>query len=56
MRRTPRDGSGSWFVLAELLKLQEIVQFPDDLVKIEGTQIHRGDVHVLAITDMKEIA
>ncbi len=26
--------------LAELLKLQRIGQFPDELVKIEGSQIH----------------
>ncbi len=40
-------------MLAELLKLQEIGQFPDDPVKIEGTQIHRGDVR--AIADIKAI-
>ena len=43
MRRTRSGGSGSVFALAELLKLQESGQFPDELVKIEGTQIHRGD-------------
>ena len=29
--------------LAELLKLQEIGQFPDESVKIEGAQTHHGD-------------
>ena len=35
--------SGGWFALAELLKLQESGQFPDEPVKIEGAQIHHGD-------------
>ena len=35
--------SGSCFALAELLKLQEIGLFPDDLVKIYGAQSRRGD-------------
>ena len=56
MRRTSCDGSGSWFALAELLKLQEIGQFPDEPVNIEGAQIHRGDAHVLAIAGIKAIA
>ena len=41
MRRTPCDGSGSLIALDELLKLEEIGQFPDDPVKIEDTQIYR---------------
>ena len=38
MRRTSRGGSGlSWFALPELLKLQEIGQFPDEpAAKIKG--------------------
>ena len=43
MRRTSLACSGTghwWIVVAELLKLQRIGQFPDELVKIEGTQIH----------------
>ena len=43
MRRTPRGGSGSWFALAEVLKLQESGQFPDEPVKIEVTQIRCVD-------------
>ena len=30
--------------VVELLKLEEISQFPNEPVKIEGTQIYRGDV------------
>jgi hypothetical protein len=30
----------SLFAQAELLKLQKRVQFPDELVKIKGAQIH----------------
>ena len=56
MRRTPLGESESWLALAELLKLQESGQFPDEPVKIEGAQIHHGDAHVLAIADIKEIA
>ncbi len=44
MRRTPRGGSGTGhgrIAQAELLKLQKSQgQFPDELVKIEGAQIH----------------
>ena len=35
------DGSGSLITLDELLKLQEIGQFPDETVKIEVAQIRR---------------
>jgi hypothetical protein len=35
------SGTGhSYVAQAELLKLQRSGQFPDELVKIEGTQIH----------------
>ena len=56
MRRTPRGESGGWFALAELLKQQESGQFPDEPVKIEGAQTHRGDAHMLAIAGIKAIA
>jgi hypothetical protein len=42
VRRTPRGGSGTchgWIAQPELLKVQKIRQFPDELVKIEVTQI-----------------
>ena len=43
VRRTSR-GESEWLItLDELLKLQEIGQFLDEPVKIEGTQIHHGD-------------
>ena len=57
MRRTPRGGSGTGHghdAQAELLKLQKSGQFPDELVKTEGAQIHY--VNVLAIAGIKEIA
>ncbi len=56
MRRTSYGESEGLIALAELLKLQEIGQFPDESVKIEDTQIHRGDIHVLAISDIQEIS
>ncbi len=43
MRTTPHDGSGTghgWIAQDELLKIQKSGQFPDELVKIEGVQIH----------------
>ena len=43
VRRTRCGGSGTvhWSITeAEHLKLQKSFQFPDELVKIEGTQIH----------------
>ncbi len=43
MRRTRCDGSGTGHGDVEedeLLKLQKRGQFPDELVKIEGTQMH----------------
>ena len=43
MRRNPHDGSGPGHgdvVQSELLKVQKSGQFPDELVKIEFTQIH----------------
>ena len=43
MRTTPRGGSGtghSHDAQAELMKLQKGGQFPDELVNIEGAQIH----------------
>jgi hypothetical protein len=43
VNRTPLGESESVIALAELLKLQESGQFPDEPVKIEGAQIHRGD-------------
>ena len=43
MRRTTHSGSGSWFALDELLKLQERGQSPDESVKIQGAQIHSVD-------------
>ncbi len=46
MRRTPYDGSGTdhrLIVRAELLKLQKSGQFPDDHVRIKGTQSHYVD-------------
>jgi hypothetical protein len=52
VRRTPRGGSGTGHghvAQAELLKLQKSVQFPDELVKIEGAQIHYVVSGVLAI-------
>ena len=42
-RRTPHVESGRRITLAELLKLQESGQFPDESVKIEGAQIHSVD-------------
>ena len=39
VRRTSHGGSGSWFALAELLKVEERGQFPDDPPKIKGVQI-----------------
>ena len=56
MRRTPRGGSGSWFALAEVLKLKESGQFHGEPVKIEGAQIHSVAAHVLAIAGIKAIA
>ena len=56
MRRTPNVGSGRVhcsIAQTELLKLQKSGQFPDELVKIEGTQIRC--VYVLGISDIKEI-
>ncbi len=41
MRRTPCDGSGSWFALTKLLKLQEGGQFPDESEKKKDTPIER---------------
>jgi hypothetical protein len=41
-------------ITRELLKLQKRGQFPDELVKTEGTRSHYG-VCQLAITDIKEI-
>jgi hypothetical protein len=38
-----RGGSGTvsgWIAQAELLKLQKSGEFPDELVKTEGAQIH----------------
>ena len=58
MRRTPRGGSGTghgWIAQAELLKLPKSGQFPDELVKIQGAQIHYVP-DVLAIAGIKEIA
>ena len=43
IRRTSSGESGGWFVLAELLKLKESGQFPDESVKIEDTQIRCVD-------------
>ena len=40
MRRTPYGGSESEILQAELLKLQETGQFPDESAKIKGAQIH----------------
>ena len=51
MRRTPHGGSGSWFALVELLKLQESGQFSDESVKIEVTQTHSRRPVVLEIAD-----
>jgi hypothetical protein len=56
VRRTPSGESERLIALAELLKLQEIGQFPDEPVKIEGAQIHHGDADVLAISGIKVIA
>jgi hypothetical protein len=42
VRRTPYDGSGTGhgqIPSTELLKLQKSGQFPDELVKTEGTHI-----------------
>jgi hypothetical protein len=44
VRRTPLVGSGSWFALAELLKLQVSVQFPDDPAIMKDTQINSEGV------------
>jgi hypothetical protein len=43
VRRTPRDGNGtaSWIVQVELLKVQKSGQFPDDPAKTKGA-IHNG--------------
>ena len=56
-RRTPQVGSGSWFEIAELLKMQEKDQFPHESVKIEVTQIHSVGVlkYYVEITDIKEM-
>ena len=57
MRRTPSGESERLIALVELLKLQEIGQFPDESVKKEDTHIHHGDTRdVLAKTDIKTIA
>ncbi len=43
VRRTPSGGSGThhrYVAQVELLKFQRRGQFPDELVKIEGAQIH----------------
>jgi hypothetical protein len=42
VRRKPRDDSERLIAQAELLKLQESGQFPDEPVKIKGAQIHSG--------------
>ena len=59
MRRTPRGGGGTGHghvAQDELLKLQKSGQFPDELVKIEGAQIHYvASEDVLPITGIKEI-
>ena len=55
MKRTPCGESGGWFTLPELLKLQESGQFPDESVKIDGTQIHCVDT-VLVIVGIKAIS
>jgi hypothetical protein len=46
VRRTPCGGSGTdhgQVAQAELLKLQRSGEFPDELVEIEGAQIHYED-------------
>ncbi len=46
MRRTPSGGSGRVNCLipeVELVKIQKRGQFPDEIVKIEDTQIHHVD-------------
>ena len=59
MRRTRRGGSGTGHghvAQAELLKLPKSGQFPDELVKIEGAQIHCvASPDVLVIAGIKEI-
>ena len=61
MRRRLSGGSGTGHgqvAQAELLNLQKSGQFPDELVKIEGTQIHCVVCtlpEVLTIPDIKEI-
>ncbi len=59
-RRTPSGGSGTGHghvAQAELLKLPKSGQFPDELVKIQGAQIHYvASPDVLAIAGIKEIA
>ena len=58
MRRTPhrpRGESERLITLGELLKLEEIGQFPDDPVKIEDTQIRCVDVDVQTVSDIKTI-
>ena len=56
MRRIPHGESEGLIVVDELLKMEEIGQFPDESVKIEGTQIHHGDTpDVLPTTGIKTI-
>jgi hypothetical protein len=58
-RRTPRGGSGTGHghvAQAELLKLQNSGQFPNELVKIEGAKSLCSLPDVLAIAGIKEIA
>jgi hypothetical protein len=42
VRRTPRDGGEGLIAQAELLKLQESGQFPDEPAKIKGAHVHSG--------------
>ena len=39
VRKTPSGENGVWFSLPELLKPPESGQFPDESVKIKGSQI-----------------
>ena len=55
MRRTSPDGSGSWFTLSELLKVQENCEFPDESVKIKDVKVHSVGPAVLTISTIKEI-
>ncbi len=57
MRRTPIDGNGTgcWFTLTELLKLQINGQFPDESATIKDEQVHSIRPDVLTIGDIKEI-